>query len=60
LDPGLPADARNVAVRVAVAPGATFVAGVEDVRALLPKIPANGATLFAVMSPLLVTEIVMI
>ena len=58
VDPGLPAELGNTAVRVAVAPGATFTAAVEEDKSPPPRIPTTGAMLFAVMSPVFVTEMV--
>jgi len=58
VEPDFPAELGNATVTVAVAPGGRLVAGVEALVSAAPKILNTGVTLFAAMSPVLVTEIV--
>jgi hypothetical protein len=57
-EPDFPAELGNATVTVAVAPGRRLVAGVEALVSAEPKILNTAVTLFAAMSPVLVTEIV--
>jgi hypothetical protein len=58
VEPDVPAELGKATVTVDVAPGRRLVAGVEALVSAAPKTLKTGVTLFAAMSPVLVTEIV--